>query len=214
MRSLLLLLLLTGCAAKIQYLDDPGYVSSGQSNSPEYPVVVNGYLCKDITGNPGLCSLRVKSKRDVVVQLFEQQYDYRLAITCSRELEADFTVDVKKNSQYNFILAHEKFEHLKSFICVGDVFPLDRLDKVEMKFEFRVKVVPDNYQARENFKLYRKGSKLVAQPGIHALYTNLHFDNEWHHYSKQTEIEVPHEDIWGWSESYQGRLNFYGSSGF
>ena len=206
----ILAVLLSSCATDIEYLHDPGFMTSGEA-SPEYPVMINGYLCKDIEKRAGNCATSVLSGKVVTVELFPQQYNYRLVFSCSKGVGIDQTVDVRAKESYYIKIDHNQYKDKSSFICIGQVFPQDRLDKVSMRWEMRVKIIPREYQSREKMRMYKKGDKYYLLPGIHALYTSVRdTQGKIHHHHQQTQIELSDNINNAWSESYQGRLNYWG----
>lgn len=211
MRSVLvgLCLFLFSCAHEIPYKDDVGYLVSAIADSPELPVLVDGYICQDVAGKPGLCSVRIKQYRDLNFTFYERQYSYKLHIVCSKKLNFEKTFDVSANKNFAVEIPHKLFEDVDSFICIGEVFPQDREEKISAKFEVRVKVIDGGYVEREKMQLEKDGDEHYLILGKHALYSRV-YDGEWKSYTKKTKVRVRNPlSLVAYSESYSFRVNSF-----
>lgn len=210
MKHILLLFCLVGCTHRLEYKPDLGFLVSAIAESPEVPVMIDGYNCEDMSGRPGLCSLRLKAFRDLVFEFFPRQYPYRLHILCSKKVGFEESYDVERDKKFHVTIDHNKYEKLDSFICIGEVFPRDRPDKVSGKFEVRVKLITPDYVHREKMQLEQDGDEYYLVLGEHALYSRVFDQNKWTSYKKTVRIKV-HEPatLQAVSESYSFRINKY-----
>ena len=211
MRYLLCLVSLLGCTHKeIPYRPDVGFLVSAVADSPEVPVMIDGYNCMDMSGRPGLCSLRLKQHRILKFDFAPRQYAYRIHLTCSKATGFDKSFDVGGEKPLQIEIHYKHYEKLSSFICIGEVFPKDREDKISATFEVRVKVVNNEYVEREEMRIEQDGDEYYLVTGEHALFSRIYDQGEWKSYKKQTKVQV--YDILalqGYSESYSFRVNSF-----
>jgi hypothetical protein len=132
---ILFLAAIAGCSS-LPYQDDVGFSNSSQANSPEFPVYVDGHLCKDDVGNPGVCSKRIKSTDTITFHIDPQQYAYNLDISCETPVTIPPSISVPKNSPVDFTMTAPWA--LNNFVCEGEIFPEDRTQPLSAKWEIRV----------------------------------------------------------------------------
>jgi hypothetical protein len=206
-----MLLMLSGCrSGAIKYENDIGFLNSAQANSMEFPIKIKGKVCLDLEGITGLCSTRIDSNQDFTMSIDPQSYSYRYKLTCSREINADQSSDVMANVPMKIIVPKANIVGIKSFICIGEIFPADRPQELSAKWEVRVKVQDVKYQKRESIYETTSGKDKIMVIGRNALYTRVCYAEECRSYTKQTSIKK--EDKVGlsiYSESYNMRYNFY-----
>jgi len=208
---LLLFLVLCGCTTtEIQYRPDIGFLVSAVADSPEFPVRIDGYNCEDMSGKPGLCSLRLKQYRILKFQFEPRQYAYRLHIVCSKATGFEQSYDVDVDKPLLVEMPYKHYENLKSFICIGEVFPRDREDKISAKFEVRVKLIGKEYVEREKMRLEKDGDDYYLVLGEHAYFSRVYDKGEWKSYKKKTKIQVfDIPSLMAYSESYSFRVNSF-----
>lgn len=134
--SLALIFLSLSACSNLPYQDDTGLLNSSQADSPEFPIYIDGHLCKDSLGNPGVCNKRIEFKDSVEFHIDPQPYAYDLKISCDSEITAPPSVSVPKNSALDFEL--QPPYALNNFTCFGDVFPQDRPQPLGSKWEIRL----------------------------------------------------------------------------
>ena len=210
MKYILFVFFLVGCVHRLEYKPDLGFLVSAIAESPEVPVMIDGYNCEDMSGRTGLCSLRIKSFRDLVFQFYPRQYPYRLHLVCSNKVGFEESYDVERDKDFHVTINHKKYDQLDSFICVGEIFPRDRPDKVSGKFEVRVKVITPQYTEREKMRLEKDGSEYFLVLGEHALYSRIYDNGKWKSYYKTVRLQVHDTDsLQAVSESHSFRVNKY-----
>lgn len=202
---------LTGCrSGAIKYESDIGFLNSAQANSMEFPIKIKGRVCLDLEGMTGLCSTRMDSNQDFTMTIDPQSYSYRYKLTCSREINADQARDVMADVPMKITIPKANLVGVKSFICIGEIFPADRPQELSAKWEVRVKVQDVKYQEREAIYETTSGKNKVLVVGRNALYTRVCYAEDCRSYTKQTTIKK--EDKVGlsiYSESYNMRYNYY-----
>jgi hypothetical protein len=204
--SLTVFLLFVACTT-IPYQDDTGFLVSAQANSPEFPVYLNGSLCKDVDGNAGLCSKRIKSTDNLTIHFDAQTYAYQLTMSCTSPMDiAAATVAV--NQPFDLVITPAQMASLPSFVCIGEIFPADRNSPVSAKFEIRVVVYDSNYLAREAITFEKKGLDNYLVLGQYARSAWVNDGSGWKQYTKTTEVKIPDPTtVQAYSESFSMRFN-------
>jgi hypothetical protein len=199
----LILILVTACSCKpIKYTSDFGFLPSAQANSPEFLVKINGKYCKDMDGRIGLCAKRVRSNEKIILVLDARPYSYRLNVNCSSLVDFNLSVDVAQNAAFSFEIHPDSFQEVKSFTCIGEVFPQDRPQEVSAFWHSRFVVFDKEYQERES--IYSDGEHLVL--GQNARFSLL---NEEKAVSKKTRVKAAGINK-AYSESETMRFNYWG----
>lgn len=196
---------MAGCP-KIKYEDDIGQLNSAQANSMEYPVKINGKVCKDSNNQVGLCAFRTASDKSVVFHFDPRPYSYTLDIKCSSTIDSNYNVPVEKDRAHTYTIAAEKFRGVRSFTCNGEVFPHDRNNNLSASWSARVVVVDDSYQVRERIYWHKEGYLVL---GKYAKYSVVCTGSACKAYSKATVVEAP-KHAKAFSESEVMRFNYYG----
>lgn len=191
--------------ANIKYQQDTGFLNSAQANSPEFPALINGVLCKDSGGMVGLCSMRIKSNQDVSIHIDKRQYTYTLVLSCSSAIDESQSFTIGANDDFNYTIKANKFSTVNSFLCIGEVAPSDREVPISAEFEFRIKVVDAAYTPRES--IYILKDKLVL--GEHAKYVDICDAKGCRAYSEKPVVSF-RPPVKAFSESYTMRFNYYG----
>lgn len=212
-RVILLSIILSACVHKTKdmgYIADTAFKSSGEGNSPEMLVFLEEIPCLDAQHNPGLCTIRHKADKDLQVSILKRPYKYTLNIACSPHVRFDLKIDVDKEVSGKVIIPFKNFNTAKSFICIGEIIPLDRIGDSSAKFEFRIKVVEDDYIPRERATMFKRDGEIFLNVGKYAKYT-LVFDNGgWKSYEKKAIIEVEDPSyVIAISESENMRFNHF-----
>lgn len=193
---------------RVQYRADTVAVTSAKGNSMEFPVLVDGALCKDMDGKVGMCAKHLSAKKDLVITLSKRPYSYSLDVQCSREVNFEQSYDVLKDVEFKVTVPKENFKEVAVFNCIGRITPQDR-DGVSSRFEVRVRPIADDYIKREEAYVIEQGKKLILVLGENALYSSVLIDGEWKTYTKKATIEVPSKDVQAFSESFAQRFNYY-----
>jgi len=203
--------MLASCrSGSVKYENDSNFLNSAQANSMEFPIKIKGKVCLDLEGVTGLCSTRIDSSEDFVMAIDPQEYSYRYKLTCSREINFDVSEDVIAGSPKKIVIPKLNMIGVKSFICIGEVFPADRKEEVSAKWEVRVKIYDVKYQKRESIYETTNGKKKLIVLGKNALYSRICYVDECKSYVTTTTVErldKPGLNIY--SESYNMRYNYY-----
>lgn len=206
-----LLLFLVSCS-NARYKDDYGFLNSSQANSPEYPVYINNKLCLDLDKRPGLCAIRVKSNQSIELKIDPQMYDYRLQLQCTKALDLDKSFDVEKQKDFSFVILPTSFSTLRSFTCIGEVFPKDRQETISAKFEIRFIVYDAEYIGREYAYFLKTSDSSVVNVGDFARSITVYYYEKgklrlvqaW----KSNPVEIPSTQFYLYSESANMRFNY------
>lgn len=209
--AILIALAALACST-LKYSDDRVFLVSAQADSPEFPVFVNGKICKDTDGIPGLCSKRIKSNEPLEIRMDPRPYSYTLKLNCTRELGESQTFPVPSGLEFKHAITPEKFAALSSFICIGEVLPDDRDLPVSAKWEFRAKIVDRAYNAREEIVLIKKHGRQFLVLGQHAKFSSVFDEGEWKTYKEKTVVEIKGDPahVLAYSESFNMRFNTRG----
>lgn len=212
-----LMCLSLACNTTIKYKDDVGFLVSAQANSPEFPIYIQNKLCRDMDGNLGACTKRIKSNESVNIKFDPQPYAYTIHLYCSKDTNINFSQDVKAGDTFNYSIQPSQFNTLRSFTCVGEIFPLDRVRPVSAKFEVRFIVFDEIYTNREQAYLVqdKKGRNWLVL-GQYAknsrVYDCLKNKCEWKDYLEETIVRVySPEKVLAYSQSYAMRYNLFGN---
>ena len=206
----LMLILTCSCQHGIKYQDDLNFLNSAQANAMEFPVKVKGRVCLDIEGMTGLCSVRIDTNQDFVMSIDPQEYEYRYKLTCSREVNADQSGDVAKGTPIKLTVPKANIVGLKSFICIGEIFPADRTQELSARWEVRIKVQDENYQEREGIYQTTVKGRNVLVLGKHARLSRVCVADKCKSYRKKTAVQIEADSkVTVYSESHNMRYNFY-----
>lgn len=200
-----ILLSLFACSCRsIKYKPDLGFMNSAQANSMEYYVRINDKICKDMDNKVGLCAKRIASNKKLTFSFDVRPYSYTLTLRCTGAIDSDFSIDIAKGSLYSFSIIPEKFSHVKTFTCIGEIFPHDRDQQISATFHVRVVVFDGKYVERELVytKMKRKSKFIVF--GSHAKYVT--YNNK--HYKNKPSIKTKSFKQFGYSESERMRFNY------
>lgn len=194
---IILLSLLSSCE-QLKYIADTAFLSGAQAGALEFPVSANGSVCKDLTGKVGFCALNIKRDKSINLKMPSRPYAYRLIVNCSNPIVGG-TWDVPKKETFSFSIAD--YKELNQFQCVGEVFPMDRENKVSSKFGIFVKLIDHKYLGREN--IFKAKGHLVL--GSHSKYVT----TPKGHKKKKTYMKIPKSGF-VFTESEVGRFNYWG----
>lgn len=215
-RTLLLLLFifLNFACVKIPYQDDKGFINSAQANSFEFLVLVNGKVCKDMDGIVGMCSKRVKSTDSLEFKIEPLEYAYRLKVVCSKEIGVNFTRDYPANTPVTFTITPTDYQEVKTFVCIGELFPTDRPEEISFKWQIRVEVIDAKYLKREEIFVQETGGDRYLVLGQNARLSKVYINGKLHEHREKAIIKLPRKavvaEVKAMSESYMGRFNYFG----
>lgn len=213
--ALIAMLAALGACSSLPYQDDTAFAVSAQANSPEFPVYVNDSLCKDMDGNPGMCSKRITSLSSLSIHIDPQQYPYDLTIACTAPISIPGQT-VPANQAADISLTPIQMQGLLTYICRGEVFPQDRPQPLSAMFEIRVDVVDSAYVSREQITTAQD-----PQSKQWGLVLGAYARNSWvcesgkcDYYYQRTIIPIDDPTkVSAYSESYNMRENYYQWSG-
>lgn len=183
---------------------------SAQADSPEFVVYVNGKLCKDTDGIPGLCSKRIRSNEDVLLHFDPLPYAWHMTLDCGNVGPFPPIQEVA-NAAHEILITRAQFVSFKSFTCIGEIFPEDRPQPLSAKWELRAKIVDAQYEAREQITEETKDGRTYLVLGQFARSAWVFDEGKWSKHWKDTIVEIkgnPHH-VQAWSESYQMRVNTF-----
>lgn len=207
----LFVFLLFACTT-IKYSDDSGFLVSAQADSPEFPVYLNGKICKDTDGIPGLCTKRLRSNEPLVIRMDARPYSYKLQLACSKDIGVSQSFAVEKDQPFEFTIKPEQFAVMMSFICVGEVMPDDRELPVSAKWKLFASIVDQAYVQRETAYITKKGGRNFLIMGQHARSVNVFDEGKWKTYKEKPVIEISGDPakVIAYSESFNMRFNALG----
>lgn len=194
-----------GCNAP-KYVADIGFIPSATANSPEFPVFIEGTVCKDLKGQVGLCALRQDADKDFVVDFYAQPYDYELTFNCSSNVPG-YPVSwlVVRNTDFKVTVPRTVFPKEKVFTCSAIITPKDRPEPIGSFARMTVTVVDSGYQRLEN-PYITKGYLVM---GEHTLYGKYRDRDGWHTVEKTTVVKDTKGIVEVTTESYAGRHGYY-----
>lgn len=201
--------LIAACSS-LPYQDDTAFAVSAQANSPEFPIYVGGSVCKDMDGNPGMCSKRITSATTLAIHIDPQAYAYDLTIACTTPITIPGAT-VPANQALDLSLPPAQMQGLTTFICRGEVFPQDRPQPLSALFEVRVNVVDASYVAREQMTTQQdKNGNWGLVLGEYARNSWVCDQGKCKQYSKSTIVSISAPaNIQAYSESYNMRENYF-----
>jgi hypothetical protein len=215
-RTLLLLLFifLNFACVKIPYHDDKGFLNSAQANSFEFLVYVNGRVCKDMDGIVGMCSKRLKSTDSIEFKIEPLDYAYRVKVTCSKELGVNFTRDYPANTHVTFTITADDYQEVKTFVCIGELFPTDRPEEISFKWQIRVEVIDAKYLKREEIFVQETEGGRYLVLGQNARLSKVYINGKFYEHKEKAIVKLPKKsveaEVKAMSESYMGRFNYFG----
>lgn len=209
--ALVLVGILAACST-LSYVDDSDFLVSAQADSPEFPVYINGKICKDTDGIPGLCSKRIRSNEALTLHMDARPYSYVLQLACTKELGESQSFSIQKDMPFEHSIKPENFSRVKSFICIGEVLPDDREMPISAKWEIRAKIVDQAYVRRETPYFKTDKGKTFLIMGQHAKFSSVFDQGAWKAFKEKTVIEIKGkpENVIGYSESFNARFNSIG----
>jgi len=203
-----------GACSSLPYNDDIGFLVSAQANAPEFPIFLNGALCKDADGNPGLCSKRIKTTDTLALHFDPQAYAYNLTIDCTNPMVVP-GASVPAGQAFDLAITPAEIGGLKSFICEGFIFPQDRVNPpINAMFDVRVLVEDSAYVPREAITSTVQDGNTYLVLGEYARNAWVYDGQKWSQHSKDTMVQVKSlVGVQAYSESYSDRFNFYNYTG-
>jgi hypothetical protein len=204
------LLVMAACST-LPYQDDTAFAVSAQANSPEFPVYVGGSLCKDMDGNPGMCSKRITSTTALAIHIDPQAYAYDLTVACTSPIIFPGAT-VPANQALDLSLQPAQMQGLLTYICRGEVFPQDRAQPLSAIFEVRVDVVDAAYIPAPQMLTTQdeKSKQWSLVLGEYARNSWVCDQGKCKAYSKDTIVPISAPaNVQAYSESYNMRENYF-----
>lgn len=206
----LALIFLGVSCAEVTYRADNGFLNSAQAGAYEYPLLVQGGLCRDMDGEVGACVKRLPDNVALQMTIRSQPYAFRAQLTCSSELGADDSRDVSQGQDLTLEVPAAKYGTLRSFTCRVEVFPKDRPAEISAQAEVRVKLYDHTYVGRESMSVQERDGKSYLYMGDHAKYAKVCVGAVCRRYQETTVLEVPRgPSIFAYSESERMRFNYF-----
>lgn len=204
------LLALTACATL--YQDDLNLLVSAQANSPEFPVYLNGHLCKDAAGSPGACSMKIRTTDTLSLHFDAQVYPYVMTFSCTSPMHID-PLTVAPNQPADVQITPSMFAGKLDFICIGEAVPQDgRPQTVSANWEVRIVVADTKYIQREDITFTKDGSDTYVNLGQYAKSAWVFDGKAWKSYEKTTSVKldggVDQSAVRAYSQSFQMRFNY------
>lgn len=203
-------LALLACSS-LPYQDDVGFLVSAQADSPEFPVYINGHLCTDMEGNPGLCAKRIISSEDVMFRFDPQTYAYLLSVNCTAGIPVPANTTVPAGQSYSFTLKAADLAVFRSFTCAGEVDPQDRTPPISSFWKASFTIVDAKYTRREVPFLTKQGSDTYLVLGEFARNAWVYDQSRWTRHTQDTVVKIQGEPTHAkaYSESFAARFNYW-----
>lgn len=204
----ILVALFFGAAACVglEYEEDLLVMGSAAAGSPEFPVTVNGKLCRDNDGLPGFCAVRHQRGADFEVRVETLQYDATVEWDCTRAVQPfTETYTVRKGDPAKKLtVGKEMFGLSRVFSCTVKVLPLDRPEPIASFARISVSLVDEKYIALP--RPYPSGRGFVF--GSNAHYVKYKDAAGWHEGKKLTAVKSETVSM-AFVESYGARHAVY-----
>lgn len=209
--ALLQVAFLVACSS-LPYQDDLHFMVSAQAGSNEFPVYVNGHLCVDMDGQPGLCAKRLASNKSIDLHFDPQDYGYLLKLTCSSSVTGIQDQNVPAGQPFTYSIKPDQFSSVVQFTCDGVVNPQDRQEPIAARFQVRVVLFDGSYTAREQIRVEHTSGKDYLILGQFARLAWVFDDGAWTMHHKETVVELQGDPAKAkaYSESDLMRFNYYG----
>lgn len=147
-----------GCTS-IPYADDIEFPNSAQSGRYEFPVrVADEIPCTDVQGHVGACVVQLPADKPVMFGHDAQNFAYTLQLKCPK-IGVEEDRDIPKATQYTAVIEPNHFETTRTFICEGELFPMDRSNSLSVKWRVQVLLYDPDYQKRE--VIYKIKDRLI-----------------------------------------------------
>lgn len=194
----------------IPYKDDLGYKVSAQANSHEFPIRVNGRLCKDIDGKPGACTIQIKSNEPLILRFDPMSYGYQFIPECTQGVQNPGGATVEQNKVFTWTVNPSDFAEFTAFTCRGQIAPNDRAMPISALFRITVLVVDQAYEGREGIYIQDMDNKKYAVFGQYCRMAWARDAGKWTRYDKTTAIEIKGnpDEFEAYCESYAMRYNY------
>lgn len=203
---------MTSCGS-LPYEDDIGFSVSAQANSMEFPIRLNGRVCADLDGQPGMCSKRLSSKEDLVVHFDPQDYPTNIRVRCTKGLEITPAVSVPAKQAYDWKIPATAIAaaNLIEFTCIGEVLPQDRDPPISAKFKISVSIYDAAYKVREQAYLTTEKGKTYLVLGKYARRAWVYDQDKWAYHKEDTIVQVKGDPtkLIAYSESFAMRFNYW-----
>ena len=208
--SLIVLQMIAGCNTP-KFVKDVGFVSSATANSPEFPVMIKGSVCRDNSGQPGLCAIRQKAEEDFVVDILPQPYDYTATWNCSMNVPGPWpqAYQVLHDMPLQVRVKKEDFPIEKVFNCSVIITPQDRPEPIASFARISVTITDARYVRLEN-PYISNNWVVLGQFSEHTAYLDT---LGWHWLHQVTAFKDPGNIKELRVESYAGRHGFWQSAG-
>lgn len=205
--KLLMLIILVSCGST-DYESDVGFLPPYKAEVFEYPVMVNGHVCKDMIGKVGACTLITDNRKDTKITLISRPYRYSIKMTCSSNINFNHSTDIRENQDYEIVISKDSYGQEAQFICIGRIIPLDR-NFISARFELRVRVQDGKYIKRSTSRYFEKEGKRYLSMGKHSRDLYIFEGGKWAHYNRRSVVRVGARGSRGFSESELMRFNYY-----
>lgn len=210
--AILLLFSFISCAPS-HFANDSEYPVAASVNSPEFPVYVNGIICKDMDSITGFCTKRI-ANTGFKLTIDPRPYPYKVAVTCNTTIPFSKELDAPGNAHIDIVVDASYYKGQDSFACLGQIFPIDGRESVSSKFDIRFRVVGEKYAAREEIYEAPIGSTPSLILGDYALHSTVCGPGGCRQYSKAPYVTLDKfGHTYAYSESYQMRFNYYEAKG-
>lgn len=206
--ALLSISLLGSRCSSIKYEDDIGFLNSAQANAMEFYVSVDSIPCKDVEGNIGACTKRIKSDQDPILRHLPKPYAYTIDVRCTEGTGIGFSMDIEEGAAWEYAIPHSAFIDFRSFTCTGEIFPHDRDNALSARWQIRFIVFDTDYKERESIYIDDDGNIIL---GRYAKYARVCEDGDCKNYKERTVVKVDTgKEIVAFSESEVVRFNYFG----
>jgi hypothetical protein len=196
----------------LAYEQDLQFISPAQANAPDYFVLINDKVCKDMTGQVGICALRHSESSALKFKLLAQGYGYKLDFRCGNAAGIVFRkmIDVLPEKELEFEIDAATLKGQGYLNCIGDISPTDRQEPIASFFEARIRLSV-NYIPPSEIYSYDSGKKKYLVLGKNAYRSTIVTDdNKTYQLKEQTIFKFKTNIKYAISESYTMRRAYYG----
>lgn len=212
---IVILMIIFASCKQLEYQNDLTYLSPIAGNYPDYFVRINGEVCRDMSGNVGMCAIKHSKNSPLTFSFLAQEYNYSLDFRCGNAQGIFFRkrVDVIKGNDFSFEISAKELEMLNYANCVGDIFPIDRDDTVSSFFEVRIRFSQKDYMAPMDIYTYKYKKKNYLVLGQHAYRAKVKVKNKWYKLKEQTVFKFTNQPEFAMIETKNFRHQYYFGDG-
>lgn len=201
MKIFLILLLVCSCSC-IKYVSDVGVISSASANFADLMIKINGDICKNGSGQLGLCIMNIRRGSDLSISLDSLPYNYTFVLDCTDFINSDSSYSVLSNTAFNIKIPSSKFGSESVFNCI---FSVVKENSISMFASGRFFVFSDKYEKIEDIYKIEQNKQEYLNLGEHS-FLSVEDNGKVNH--QKPLVKYTGQKIF--SESEAGRRVYYG----